>query len=59
MSESAYTDHVIGQVWRNAEILTLKFNAVKWAFIATSLALPAWFVALAAASAHHAELIVR
>jgi len=58
-SDAAYTDDLMAQVWRNAEILTLKFNAVKLAFVATSLALPSWFLALAAASAHHAELIVR
>ncbi|WP_334150071.1 Pycsar system effector family protein [Hyphomicrobium sp.] len=58
-SDTAFTDDLLGQVWRNAEILTLKFDAVKWSFISTALALPTWFVALAAASAHHAELIVR
>lgn len=55
----AYADDILGQVWRNSEILTAKFHGVKWAFISTALAVPAWFLAIMTASVHHAELIVK
>lgn len=55
----AYADDILGQVWRNSEILTAKFHGVKWAFICTAIAVPAWFLALVIASAQHAQLVVK
>jgi Pycsar effector protein len=55
----AYADDMLGQVWRNSEILAAKFHGVKWSFICTAIAVPAWFLALASASTHHAQLVVR
>ncbi len=46
-SESDYTKDLLGQAWRNSEILTDKFNRVKLAFILMALAVPPWVVSLA------------
>ncbi|MEQ1695746.1 MAG: Pycsar system effector family protein [Hyphomicrobiaceae bacterium] len=54
-----YTDDLLRQVWRNAEILTTKFEGMRNAFICTTLAVPFWFTALLIASIHHAALIVK
>lgn len=54
-----YADDVLGQVWRNSEILTAKFHGVRYAFISTALGVPVWFLALIIASVQHAELIVK
>lgn len=53
------TDDVLGQVWRNSEILSAKFHCVKYAFIATALAVPPWFLALVFAGVEHAKLVVK
>jgi len=55
----AYVDDLLGQVWRNSEILNAKFHGVRWAFICTAAAVPVWFVALIIASIQHAELVVK
>jgi hypothetical protein len=55
----AYAEDVLGQVWRNAEILTAKYHGVKLAFICTALSVPVWFLALIIASVRHAQLIVK
>lgn len=55
----AYGDDLLGQVWRNSEILTAKFHGVKWAFICTAAAVPVWFLALVIASIQHAQLVVK
>jgi hypothetical protein len=47
---------VLGQVWRNSEILNLKFNSVKWAFSLTAAALVPWCSFLAIVSVVHAQL---
>jgi len=46
-SESNYVKDVLGQVWRNSEILVEKFNHLKSAFIFMALAVLPWTVALA------------
>lgn len=43
------TDHVkdlLGQVWRNSEILKDKFDYLKTAFVFVALAIPPWVVSL-------------
>ena len=47
LEESEYLADLLGQVWRNSEILKQKFEHVKWAFYALALALVPWLVALA------------
>ena len=43
-------DDLISQIWRNSQILGIKFHAVKWAFIWTAVALAPWCWYLAASS---------
>ena len=43
-------DDLICQIWRNSEILKMKFHAVRWAFIWTATALIPWCWFLAASS---------
>ena len=42
LEESEYLADLLGQVWRNSEILKQKFEHVKWAFYALALALVPW-----------------
>jgi hypothetical protein len=46
-SEDAYLKDMLGQVWRNSEILKQKYDYLKYAFIALICALLPWLVALA------------
>lgn len=41
-----YINDLLGQVWRNSEILKEKFNHVKNAFLFLALAIPPWLVSL-------------
>jgi hypothetical protein len=45
-SERQYADDLLCQVWRNSQILTMKFDCLKRAFIFMALAIPAWIVTL-------------
>jgi hypothetical protein len=46
-SETDYAKDVLGQVWRNSEILVEKFNHLKYAFIFMALAVVPWASSLA------------
>jgi hypothetical protein len=46
-SEGEYAKDVLGQVWRNSEILVEKFNHLKRAFVFMALAVLPWVVSLA------------
>jgi len=46
-TESEYAKDVLGQVWRNSEILVEKFNHLKRAFIFMALAVVPWVISLA------------
>ena len=59
MKDDDLVDDLLGQVWRNSEILAAKYHSVKYAFIATAIGVPIWFVTLVAASATHAALVVK
>ena len=54
----AHNGDVLGQVWRNAEILSRKFADVKMAFILTGLALIPWFAFLVATAVTHAQAVL-
>ncbi|MGB7888691.1 MAG: Pycsar system effector family protein [Xanthobacteraceae bacterium] len=54
----AYVRDVMGQVWRNSEILTIKYDAVKLAFTLTAFTLIPWSIFLSAAAAVHAGGLV-
>jgi Pycsar effector protein len=45
--ETAYAKDLLGQAWRNSQILTEKFNHLKWAFILMALAVVPWAASLA------------
>ena len=46
-SEDDLVNDLLGQVWRNSEILTAKFFALKVAFLMLALAMIPWLVGLA------------
>lgn len=52
----ALTADVLGQVWRNSEILKLKFDSVKAAFVLSALALVPWAIFIAATALQHAQV---
>jgi len=56
--EERYTKELLAQVWRNSEILTHKFDCLKYALWSTAASLPAWLIALSAAALKHASLAV-
>lgn len=45
-SEEVHAKDLLGQAWRNSEILKEKFDDLKKAFIFLALAIPPWVVAL-------------
>ena len=55
-SESEYTKDVLGQVWRNSQILAGKFGRVKLAFIFMALAVFPWVISLAQFTVQRASL---
>lgn len=56
--EERYIQELLGQIWRNSEILTQKFDSLKSAFFWTAIAVLPWFGALLAAALNHAALTV-
>lgn len=46
-TEEAFLKDVLGQVWRNSEILKQKYDYIKYSFIVMICALPPWLIALA------------
>lgn len=46
-SDAQRLDDALHQVWRNAQILSLKFNRITQAFVWTAIAIPIWLVFLA------------
>jgi hypothetical protein len=59
-AEDAHTRDLLGQVWRNSEILKMKYDALKIAFVLSALALIPWVIFLAlAAVAHSGGLIFK
>jgi hypothetical protein len=46
-SEKHYANDLLGQVWRNSQILTIKFDCLKLAFTFMALAIVPWIVTLA------------
>jgi hypothetical protein len=54
--EEAYARDLMGQIWRNSEILSAKFKAIKIAFILTGISLLPWFLFLLATSIAHPHL---
>lgn len=53
LNDEDHTRDLLGQVWRNSEILTIKYSAIKTAFILTGIALLPWTAFLALAAVVH------
>jgi len=47
MGDDAYLRDLLGQVWRNSQILRAKYDHLKWAFVFLASAIIPWFVSLA------------
>ena len=47
MTDEDYLQDLLGQVWRNSQILKIKFGHLRNAFVALAFALVPWVVALA------------
>jgi Family of unknown function (DUF5706) len=50
--ENARLKDLLGQVWRNSEILKMKFDALRWAFVLMALAIVPWVISVSLFSAH-------
>src|SRR5271155_2079678 len=60
--ESARVRDLLGQVWRNSEILKMKFDALRWAFVLMVVAIVPWVVSVSISSAYNSgarALLVR
>jgi hypothetical protein len=57
-NDDAHTRDLLGQVWRNSEILKMKYDAMKVAFILSAIALIPWIVFLALAAIAHASGLI-
>jgi hypothetical protein len=58
-SDEDYVNDLLSQVWRNSEILTLKFDQLKRAFILLALAVIPWTIALVLSPTRSAETPVK
>ena len=45
-SERDYANDLLGQAWRNAKILSIKFHCLKWAFRFMAFAIAPWLISL-------------
>jgi hypothetical protein len=57
-TDEDYTKDVLGQIWRNSEILKIKYDSIKVAFIATGVALLPWLIFLTEAAFWHSPGLV-
>jgi hypothetical protein len=54
-SEERLATELLGQVWRNSEILRTKFDCLKTAFVLMALAIPAWLAATLLFAAYNGQ----
>jgi Family of unknown function (DUF5706) len=52
-SDEQYTNDLLGQTWRNSQILTTKYDCLKQAFTSMALSILPWLVAIALFVTHH------
>lgn len=45
-SEESHLKDMLNQIYRNSQILTMKFDHLKWAFVYLAIALPFWIIVL-------------
>jgi hypothetical protein len=53
-NDKHYTHDLLAQAWRNAQILSIKFDCLKWAFTLMALAIPPWMVSIGLFAAYGA-----
>jgi hypothetical protein len=53
--ETSLLRDLLGQVWRNSEILKMKFDALRWAFVLMAVAVIPWVIAVFLFSSHNAS----
>lgn len=53
--EEAYINDLLGQAWRNSEILADKFDALKVAFTLVAVAILPWLLSLLLFAAHNSQ----
>ena len=58
ISEDEFLDDMACQIWRNSEILKIKFDHVRVAFIFAGLSLPPWAVLLSAVALRAGKITV-
>ena len=56
LSESAYANELLGQTWRNSQILATKFKCLKSAFIFLAVAVVPWTISLVEFAVHGGSL---
>lgn len=54
-TEKQHANDLLGQVWRNSQILSAKFDFLKWAFALMAVAIPFWIITLALFAARNAR----
>lgn len=57
LDEEKYISDVLGQIWRNSEILKIKFDAVATALQLAIVAMVPWITFLVAATVTHARMV--
>lgn len=55
-SDDTYVRDLLGQVWRNSEILKIKFGALKVAFTITAVSLLPWMIFLITSTVENSKL---
>jgi hypothetical protein len=56
--DDAHVRDLLGQIWRNSEILKMKYDAIKIAFVLSAVALIPWTIFLALAAVVHSGGLV-
>jgi len=53
LTEARWQEDLLGQIWRNSQILTEKYKNVRRASFFTAVALLPWFISLVLAASYH------
>lgn len=56
-SDEHHANDLLAQTWRNSEILRMKFNCLKYAFILLAVAILPWLVTVALFTAHRNSVL--
>jgi hypothetical protein len=58
-SHDSLADDVLGQVWRNSEILCAKYASLKWAFVTLGCAIVPWLITLGLFAVERSNLSIK